>query len=770
METIITRDSDIVREYIAALDARERGLSPFGRLAATVKFAGLRQELAKEHLETTHEDLEALNREIDERLNRNLVRRIESRRWGARIVAFLTIVVGQQLALAAVLAVTALFVRFAPIPARWNKLLPHDDPAFLAVFCFMFFFATPLLALLVLSGGNYLRSFRVTVPITLGLIGLSILGTYLVLRGKPNPVLKPSSLSQLARDRGINVLSYNQWVDEKWLLKDPKFQTDYERFLRNGPGRWVTSRIGADDASWQNGLHVINEYLDGGSDPNSFRAWLKYYMDRNRIYSEDRLDEEVRAFTDSGDQRLLGIWQVQPFLKERDERDYRAYLGSINRSLKRWGLAELGLLALILIAAVVLGPMLTGSRSPRLIGRFGGRSGPDGDLSERAGEVRISSGRYSFPEKKEITSPPFFDTPFKILSRVHRSFITLSVSAVILAFALWGVVYAASLGSANEDVGSQTALMRDYLIFGGYSGEPADAGLVAVGASNEDAAPGQEQPPFNYASMAIWPPAIGGDSALPKGQAASSILNARLLDVEQRLDDNDFDTAKKIKDLNRLVISQAGQIETLRILSQQMQQSATPLPQQLQDLDARTAAAEDRAAQALGDVAAAKQQVAGLDKQVSAKVEEADSKATHAAEAAAKVAEDTSTLMTRAEALEKELDRRARQIEAQTEELGNRTTSLKTREDELNKLESIAFGSILSEMREETQDLDKRSQSSIYRVFNKGEARQLVQSLQRRIGEMAVALTQMKSKETQTYLTQLDELSKQVEAISKRVK
>ena len=270
--------------------------------------------------------------------------------------------------------------------------------------------------------------------------------------------------------------------------------------------------------------------------------------------------------------------------------------------------------------------------------------------------------------------------------------------------------------------------------------------------------------------MAIWPPAIGGDIALPKGQAASSILNARLLDVEQRLDDNDFDTAKKIKDLNRLVISQAGQIETLRILSQQMQQSATPLPQQLQDLDARTAAAEDRAAQALGDVAAAKQQVAGLDKQVSAKVEEADSKATHAAEAAAKVAEDTSTLMTRAEALEKELDRRARQIEAQTEELGNRTTSLKTREDELNKLESIAFGSILSEMREETQDLDKRSQSSIYRVFNKGEARQLVQSLQRRIGEMAVALTQMKSKETQTYLTQLDELSKQVEAISKRVK
>ncbi|HEY6328793.1 MAG TPA: hypothetical protein VI756_05615, partial [Blastocatellia bacterium] len=97
METIITRDSDIVREYIAALDARERGLSPFGGLAATVKFAALREELGHEHLETSQDDLATLNREIDERLNRSLIRRIESKRFGARVAAFLMILLGQQL-------------------------------------------------------------------------------------------------------------------------------------------------------------------------------------------------------------------------------------------------------------------------------------------------------------------------------------------------------------------------------------------------------------------------------------------------------------------------------------------------------------------------------------------------------------------------------------------------------------------------------------------------------------------------------------------------
>jgi len=43
METVITRDTDTLREYLAVLDAQERGVSPFAKLAATVKLARLRR-------------------------------------------------------------------------------------------------------------------------------------------------------------------------------------------------------------------------------------------------------------------------------------------------------------------------------------------------------------------------------------------------------------------------------------------------------------------------------------------------------------------------------------------------------------------------------------------------------------------------------------------------------------------------------------------------------------------------------------------------------
>ena len=64
METVITRDTDVLREYIAALDAQERGFSPFGRLAATVKLARLRRELIAAQIDGTDEDLAALQRRL----------------------------------------------------------------------------------------------------------------------------------------------------------------------------------------------------------------------------------------------------------------------------------------------------------------------------------------------------------------------------------------------------------------------------------------------------------------------------------------------------------------------------------------------------------------------------------------------------------------------------------------------------------------------------------------------------------------------------------
>src|SRR5262245_29864916 len=184
METVITRDTDVLREYLVTLDSRERRLSPFAKLAATVKLAHLQRELNHAQLETTEEDVRSLRNQIDERINRSALRRFQSKPWGARISAFLIIVAGQQILLALMLLATYLFVRFVPVPRQWNPLLPHEQPGFLFAFIFLFFFGTPLLALLVLFGGRYFRSWRFTLPATLLIFGLSALGVFLVVHEK----------------------------------------------------------------------------------------------------------------------------------------------------------------------------------------------------------------------------------------------------------------------------------------------------------------------------------------------------------------------------------------------------------------------------------------------------------------------------------------------------------------------------------------------------------------------------------------------------------
>src|SRR5262249_7483950 len=245
METVITRDTDVLREYLAALDAHERALSPFARLVATVKLALLRREINTVQLETTGEDLASLRSEIQERLNRSAGRRMLAKSARARVAVFLLLVIVQQLVLLGVLAATWLFIHLVPPQKGWNPLLPNEQPGFLYAFIFCLFFVTPMLALLVLYGGRFFRSWRITLPATAPLLGLSVAGTMLVARGREssNPVKHLTSLQQFAKERDISSLSYREWVDQNWLLNDSRFQRDYESYFRNGPGRWITSRF-----------------------------------------------------------------------------------------------------------------------------------------------------------------------------------------------------------------------------------------------------------------------------------------------------------------------------------------------------------------------------------------------------------------------------------------------------------------------------------------------------------------------------------------------
>jgi len=770
METIITRDSDVLREYLGVMDARERSLSPFARFAATVKLARLRHEIDQRHLEITDEDLAALRREIDDRLGRGLLRRFESKRWGARVSAFLMVVLGSQLALSFVLLVTALFVRFVPTPSWWNKQLPHDEPAFLSAFVFVLFFATPWLALLLVMGGRYFKAWRITIPATLAIICISGLGAFLVTRGKRNPVVFPSSLTQFARERGVQVKSYGQWVDSKWLLKDPKFQTDYEKFLRNGPGRWITSRFEAkDDAAWHNSLRVFGEYLDGGEDPTAVRDWLKYYLDKNRIYSEDRIEQEVAALTGPEDQRYFGIWEVEPYLKERDDRNYRAYLGSINRAIQGWGLIELGLVALGFLLGYFAWSLLGTFDARSLVSRVRD-SRSAGDERPTGASVRLAERRYRFPEQEDITTPPFFDTPFLILGRVHKSFLGLVVGVSLFVFLFWAAIYALRLGS-NQDVPSQMALMRSYIAFGAaQDASPAESEQATV--AEVSPAPALN---LSYAGLPAIPPVGLAAGGFAIGQPAGSsdqiqLLTARLNEIQQRLDDSDYEYSKKLKDQNKLITAQATEIGTLKGRLDQLTQTTNPLTQQVPDLSSRLGVVEGRAGQVSTDITAVKQQVDALDKSVTAKLQDVETRATRASDQAGRVDQKASTLATRTDALEKELDRRSRQIEARTEELGNRTADLGEKQERLDKFQAISMQAVLSDIVADTDELDRKTKSSFYRFFNKTEARREVESLAQRIKQLAEQLREAKSKEAEPFLPRLDELTTRVESIAKRLK
>lgn len=752
METVITRDTDVLREYLVALDARERGFSPFGRLEATVKLAGLRRDLDAAHIDGTDEDLAALHREIDERVNRTLARRFLARPWGSRMCVFLAVVLGQQLVLALLWFLTKLFVRFAPVPKRWNPVLPHEQPAFLWAFIFCFFFATPMIAVMVLFGGRFLRSWRTALAATMVISALSLGCTFLVVRGKEqtNPVRHSRSLEQFARELELSVSNYSEWLDANWLMKDARLRRDYEAYLRNGPGRWITSRFDAsNDAAWSDSLQIMKDYLDRGEDEEGFREWLKYYLDRNRIYSEDRIDQEVSTLTGSASERFLGMWQLEPLLNERDQRLYRAYLGAINRSMLKWGIAWLAFMSLAFLVAYLAERMLglwdrvSGDARGRV--KLGRKTSLDSNhLADR--DVEQGRDRFdSFPERSEITTPPFFDAPFKLLAGVHRSFVRLVVLTSVFVFALWAVVYAFDLSAVRPNPRSQVQLMRSHLLFSG-SADARSGDALSIAAR---------------------------DSSMRNrtgGSGPGALAAASAAELEQALDEADYQTEKRFREQYKLNAAQRSDVSYLKSLTAQLQQTTTTLPEQISEVGSRANAAEARAGQIINEATAAKMTAEGVEKQITAKLTEVENRAARVTEQVGKVEDQASVLATRTEALEKELDRRARQIEARTEELGERTAGLKEREERFDRLQRAALTAILSELRASVDDLDSRVGSGFYRFFNKSEARRDADSLRQRITALAGELRDLNTDHAKTMGEQLDGLSKKVDEITARIK
>lgn len=737
METIVSRDTDIFREYLASLDSSDRTRSPFARLAATIKLSQLRRDLRRAGSTADGEvddETAALLHQVDERLNRDALHRFEARPWGSRIMIFVLSVVVQQLAILAVLFATLLFVRLAPKPRWWNPLLPHEQPIFIYAFILIFFCAPPLIALAVVFGGRYFQAWKKTVPASLAILAIGLIGTLLAVRGKSEPAYQAnhSSLARFAADRGIDQTSYDSWLESNWLFKDPKFRSDYEGFLRNGPGRWITSRFDSlEDSAWADTLPIFGEYIDGGQDMDSFRDWLSYYLERNRIYSEERTEGEVGALTGPANQRFLGVWQVEPYLKERDERIHSAYLGSIDRSARSWGLASLGFYAVIFVAAYLIAPISASFK--RRFARTGRSSVTGNQISS---VVPLSEQSYSFPEQRHIATPAFFNTPFKILSQVHRIFLRRAVLTSVVVFLFWAAVYGLDLTTSGAGPKSHAGFMQSYLLIGPSASSPG--------------------PQQNAAFVEV-------SSAAPDGELT---LGKRVSKLEQRIDDSEYDVGKKLKDQGKAIDHQQRDISEIKTSVSQFD----TVPGQITDLNTKTAAVESRTAQISGEIGAVKQQADTIDKNVTTKLGDIETKNNRTADQVGRVQEQASGLETRTEELEKELDRRAAQVEAQTQELGERTTALKEREEQSNQLQRVAFAAIVSGLKAETEDLDNRTQSVLQKLFFKGDAKRDAQALHRRGSELATELQKVDTEEAKNLLAQVNELLKHIETIAARLK
>jgi len=553
---------------------------------------------------------------------------------------------------------------------------------------------------------------------------MSALATYLVVRNKEaqNPVRHTSSLTQFMKDREVNAAGYDEWLASNWLMKDARFRRDYERYLRNGPGRWITSRFDSgNDAAWSGILATIGEYLDTGQDPAGFREWLKYYYDRNRISSEDRIDQEVSELTSAAGERYLGVWQVEPYLKERDQRLYRAYLGSIDDSMKKWGLLWLAILILVFSAGYI-----TTSFSTFFRRRLWGAS-----VAEQA--------RISFPEQSNITTPSFYDSTMDALSRVHRSFLRLAVFSSVFVFLFWAAIYAWELSGERANPRAQVGLMRSNLIFGGS--------------------------PNRSTSDDVNGPRRSGIAAT--GESREARLATRVVDLQEQLDEDDYQSNRKFKEQYKVIANQRNELSMLRSQTGQLEQT---LPGQLTEMGSRVGVAEARAGEVMGQAEAARQTAEGLQKQLGAKLTEVETRASRAADQIGKVEEQASVLATRTETLERELDRRARQIEARTEELGERTAGLKEREERVDRLQRVAFTAIFGEIKSDIDNLDRRIDSAFYRSFSKGEARREADSIRQRIASLTAELREINNDQSKKFIEQLDGLTKHLDQIAERIK
>jgi hypothetical protein len=378
----------------------------------------------------------------------------------------------------------------------------------------------------------------------------------------------------------------------------------------------------------------------------------------------------------------------------------------------------------------------------------------------RSGFDKLKDRYFAFPEKGEIYTSPFFDTPFQLMSDAHRSFMALAIFTGILVFAFWAAVYAYEIYSGKNNAPSQTALMRSHLLFGGDADErQGSEAPSSLGANSAQYVPNKTVSTFGVAS-----------ASATTDERQERLFADNLSAVGQQFEETDYQMNKRFREQLQTISAQSREISALKSLTTQLEQTTSQFPNQVTEAGSRAQAAEARAGQIIGEVNETRQRAENLEKLFSTKLGDVDSRASRAAELVGKIEDQASVLATRTEALEKELDRRARQIEARTEELGERTASLKDLEDRVSRLQRLTFSAVIINLKAEVEDLDHRLDSGLYKSLSKGAAPRDVNSLRDRINALTKELREINTEAVKSFTEQLEALGKRLEQIAVKAK
>lgn len=770
-EASLERDTDSILGYVDALGRSAGRPFPFAKLASLSKLGLLRRRLATAISRNPSPELEQAEAAAAATVSSTRSRRFAASTWGSRALMALVLFGGPQAILAILWVLSSAYTNVVTRPAStqtgYLPPLTRFAVVFLILFVFAYYFATPFFSVLLLWGGRLLRSWKKTLPITVLLLLAASTATFFTFKGIQNPYFAADSVHQFIESRNASTYeAYEKWLDLNWLLKDPKFKTDYEQYLRNGPGRWLMNRFDtADPGAWADpkSLVHIGEFVDQQHDQNKFREWLRDYVERNRINSRG-IDQDIDTLVGPANQRFLSVWQAEPYLRDRDVNARLHYFSEVHQRVRLRGLAYIGGVLLVFLLAYLVGPLLT----------LAGVLCRAAKLTALAGRVeRLRARYYAFPEADELLAISPGDSSYNMLSRVHRSYVRNVLVVTVVVLGGWAI-WLASRSDTARPVATQSALMGRFVAIPG--GERPLGSGVSVGAGS---APGTVTGAALPVAAAGGPagfsggtgdPSLAVDSngdGIPDERPANS-TEARLAEIQKQIDDSDYEFRKKFKATAALLDVYKKEIDTLKAQNARLEQESSSLMSTTGGLTSRLASAEGQARSASVTAADAQAYARDLGSNVETLAASVDDHVRAFTQKDAALDKRADDLQSSTDMIAADLDTSSRDLQARTERLGERATDLAERSEQIAGLQRTMYSALIGEFERQVDALDQKASSRFYRMFNKKDGRAAAADLRRRIQNVRALLATSTDPDAQSIMNQLVALQDRLTPIAAR--